>query len=73
MGDVISFDDAAGIIRDDRPAHIDEYSFVLLVIVFNDITALRDSDPDKARAGQLRKTATKLNAVLARFEPDGAA
>jgi hypothetical protein len=70
---VISFDDAAGIIRDDRPAHIDEYGFVLLVIIFNDITALRDSEPDKARAAQLRKTATKLNAVLARFEPDGAA
>jgi hypothetical protein len=73
MGDVISFDDAAGIIRDDKPAHIDEYSFALLVIVFNDITALRDSEPDKARAAQLRKIATKLNAVLARFEPDGAA
>lgn len=69
MGNVIDFDTAAGIIRDDKPAHIDEYSYALLAGVLNDIAELRDSEPDRSRAIQLRKTATKLHAVLARFEP----
>ena len=69
MGDVIPFDPFTSIVRDDVPPHIDSYSFALLVGVFNDLTALRDSEPDSERAALMRKTTTKLNAVLARFEP----
>ncbi len=69
MGDVIQFDPLTHIVRDDQPPHIDPYSFALLVGVFNDLTTFRDSEPDRERAAQMRKTATKLNAVLARFEP----
>lgn len=69
MGDVISFDDAAGIIRDTEPAHIDTFSFALLIGIFNDLVALRDSEQDEARRIQMRKTTTKLNSILARFEP----
>lgn len=69
MSNVIPFDPFTHIVRDDQPPHIDAYSFALLVGVFNDLTAFRDSEPDRERAAQLRKTTTKLNAVLARFEP----
>ena len=69
MGDVIQFDPLTSIVRDDQPPHIDDYSFTLLIGIFNDLTAYRDSEPDRERAAQLRRTTTKLNAVLARFEP----
>jgi hypothetical protein len=69
MGDVISFDNAVGIIRDTEPAHIDAFSFALLIGIFNDLVALRDSEQDKARRIQMRETTTKLNLILARFEP----
>jgi hypothetical protein len=49
----------SGIVRDDQPPHIDPYSFVLLVGVFNDLKAYRDSEPDRERAAQMRKTAWK--------------
>lgn len=69
MDNVIPFDPLSSIVRDDQPPHIDPYSFALLVGVFNDLTAFRDGEQNRERAAQLRKTATKLNAVLARFEP----
>ncbi|MBI6947103.1 hypothetical protein [Pseudomonas koreensis] len=69
MSNVIPFDPLSSIVRDDQPPHIDPYSFALLIGVFNDLTAYRDSEPDRERAALMRKTATKLNAVLARFEP----
>ncbi|MNE90401.1 hypothetical protein D3C80_1879090 [compost metagenome] len=69
MGDVIPFDPLTSIVREDVPPHIDSHSFALLVGVFNDLTALRDSEPDRKRAALMCKTTTKLNAVLARFEP----
>ena len=65
MSNVIPFNPDSLIVRDDQPPHIDPYSFALLIGVFNDLTACRDSE----RAALMRKTATKLNAVLARFEP----
>ena len=74
MSNVIPFNPDSLIVRDDQPPHIDPYSFALLIGVFNDLTACRDSEPDRERAALMRKTATKLNAVLARFEsPKGAA
>ncbi|NWB48250.1 hypothetical protein [Pseudomonas gingeri] len=69
MSNVIPFDPPCCTVRDDEPPHIDPYSFTLLVGVFNDLTAFRDSEPDRERAVLMRKTTTKLNAVLARFEP----
>lgn len=69
MGDVIPFDPLTSIVRDDEAPHIDPYSFALLVGVFNDLTAFRDNEPNRERAALMRKTTTKLNAVLARFEP----
>ncbi|EXF95728.1 hypothetical protein HK44_023615 [Pseudomonas fluorescens HK44] len=69
MSNVILFDPPSSIVRDDEPPHIDPYSFALLVGVFNDLTAFRDSEPDREPAALMRKTTTKLNAVLARFEP----
>lgn len=69
MGNVIPFNPDSHIVRDDQQPHIDPYSFALLIGVFNDLTACRDSEPDRERAALMRKTATKLNAVLARFEP----
>ena len=69
MSNVIPFDPFTSIVRDDEPPHIDPYSFALLIGVFNDLTAFRDSEPDRERAALMRKTTTKLNAVLGRFEP----
>lgn len=69
MSNVIPFDPLTSIVRDDEPPHIDPYSFVLLIGVFNDLTALRDSEPDRERAALMRKTTTKFNSVLGRFEP----
>lgn len=69
MSNVIPFDPLTSVVRDDQPPHIDDYSFALLVGVFNDLTAFRDSEPDRERAARMRKTTTKLNVVLARFEP----
>lgn len=69
MGKVIDFDTAAAIIRDDTPAHVDEYSFALLSGVLGDLVVLRESEKDKARAAELRETAAKLHAVLMRFNP----
>lgn len=69
MGDVIPFDPLTIIVRDDEAPHIDPYSFALLVCVFNDLTAFRDGEANPERAALMRKTTTKLNAVLARFEP----
>ena len=69
MSNVIPFDPFTSIVRDDEPPHIDPYSFALLIGVFNDLTAYRDSEPDGERAALMRKTATKLNSVMGRFEP----
>lgn len=69
MSNVIPFTSLTSIIRDDQPPHIDDFSFAMLVGVFNDLTAFRDSEADRERAALMRKTATKLNVVLARFEP----
>ena len=69
MSNVIPFDPLTSIVRDDEPPHIDPYSFALLIGVFNDLTEFRDSEPDRERAAMMRKTTTRLNAVLARFEP----
>ncbi|RBH54208.1 MULTISPECIES: hypothetical protein [Pseudomonas] len=69
MSNVIPFDPPSIIARDDEPPHIDPYSFTLLIGVFNDMTAFRDGEPDRERAALMRKATTKLNAVLARFEP----
>ena len=69
MSNVIPFNPDSLIVRDDQPPHIEPYSFAMMNGVFNDLTACRDSEPDRERAALMRKTATKLNAVLARFEP----
>ena len=69
MDNVIPLSPDSQIVRDDQPSHIDPYSFTLLIGVFNDLTAYRESEPNRERAALMRKTATKLNAVLARFEP----
>ncbi len=69
MSNVIPLAPPSSIVRDDEPPHIDPYRCTLLVGVFNDLTAFRDGEPDRERAALMRKAATKLSAVLARFEP----
>ena len=58
MSNIIPFNPDSHIVRDDQPPHIDPYSFALLIGVFNDLTACRDSEPDRERAALMRKTAT---------------
>lgn len=72
MSNVIPFGpNAAGTAADTtgHPPHIDEVSFGLLASVVRDLHAYRKNEPDQARAAQLRKAITRLNSLLARFEP----
>jgi hypothetical protein len=73
MGDVISFDLMAGIIRDDVPPHIDDYGHVMLLGAFVDLVKLRDSAADDYSRSQVDAVVKLLSVVLARYEPDGAA
>jgi hypothetical protein len=49
--------------------YIDAHSLLLLRIVLADLRAHRVNEPFASRAAQFRKTETKLNSILARFEP----
>lgn len=53
----------------DTEPHIDAHSLLLLRIVLADLRAHRANEPFASRAAQFRKTETKLNSILARFEP----
>lgn len=52
----------------DSDPHIDAHS-LLLRIVLADLRAHRVNEPFANRAAHFRKTETKLNSILARFEP----
>jgi hypothetical protein len=73
MGDVISFDDAAGIIRDDVPPHMDDYGHVMLLGAFSDLVRLRDSAANDYSRSQADAIVKQLSVLLVRYEPDGAA
>lgn len=73
MGKVIDFDTAAGIIRDDKPAHIDEYGQVMLIGAFSDLVKLRDNAASEQSRKQVDAIVKQLGALLSRYEPDGAA
>lgn len=73
MGDVISFDQMAGIIRDDVPPHMDEYGHVLLICAFSDLVKLRDNASSEHSYGRIDAIVKQIGIVLARYEPDSAA
>ncbi|RAU43686.1 MULTISPECIES: hypothetical protein [unclassified Pseudomonas] len=73
MGNVIDFDVAAGITRDNKPAHIDEYGQVMLIGVFGDLVKLRDNAANEQSRKQVDAIVKQLGALLSRYEPDGAA
>ena len=73
MGDVISFDDAAGIIRDDVPPHMDDFGRVLLLGAFSDLVRLRDSSANAHSRKEVDAIVKQIGVVLARYEPEGAA
>lgn len=67
MGEVINLGSAPKGTGEDP--HIDAHSLLLLRIVLADLRAHRVNEPFASRAAQFRKTETKLNSILARFEP----
>jgi hypothetical protein len=73
MGKVIDFDIAAGITRDDKPAHIDEYGQMMLIGAFSDLVRLRDSASNEHSRKQVDAIVKQLGTLLSRYEPDGAA
>lgn len=73
MGDVISFDDAAGVIRDDVSPHMDDYGHVMLLGAFSDLVRLRDSAANDYSRSQADAIVQQLSVLLVRYEPDGAA
>lgn len=73
MGDVISFDVMAGIIRDDVPPHMDDYGHVLLLGAFSDLVKLRDNAANEHSRKQTDAIVKQIGIVLARYEPEGAA
>jgi hypothetical protein len=73
MGDVISFDDAAGITRDDVPPHIDHFGHVMLLGAFSDLVRLRDNAVNEHSRKQVDAIVKQFGLLLARYEPDGAA
>lgn len=73
MGDVISFDDAAGITRDDLPPHIDHFGHVMLLGAFSDLVRLRDTAVNEHSRKQVDAIVKQIGALLARYEPEDAA
>lgn len=73
MGKVIDFDIAAGITRDDKPAHLDEYGHMMLLVAFSDLVKLRDSASNDHSRKQVDAIVQQIGALLSRYEPDAAA
>ena len=73
MVNVIDFDIAAGITRDDKPPHIDEYGHVMLIGAFSDLVKLRDSASNDHSRKQVDAIVQQIGALLSRYEPEGAA
>jgi hypothetical protein len=73
MGDVISFDPFASIVRDDVLPHMDDFGRVLLICAFSDLVALRDSAANEHSRKEADAIVKQIGRVLARYEPEGAA
>jgi hypothetical protein len=73
MGNVIQFDPFASVIRDDVPPHMDNYGHALLIGAFSDLVKLRDSAANEHSRQQTDAIVKQIGAVLARYEPEGAA
>lgn len=73
MGDVINIDPHAVTVRQDEPAHMDDYGRVLLIGAFGDLVKLRDSAADTHSRKQTDAIVKQIGIVLARYEPEGAA
>jgi hypothetical protein len=52
-----------------EPPHIDIQSFSLLAVLLHDLQTLLASEPQGAKADEVRRLAVGLNNILARFEP----
>ncbi len=73
MGDVIQFDPFTCVIHDDTPAHMDDFGRSLLICAFSDLVKLRDSAANEHSRKLTDAIVKQIGAVLARYEPDGAA
>lgn len=72
MSNVISFEQQGP--NGGEPAHIDVLSFSLLAILLHDLQQHQQTEQPGPRANELKRLASSLDAVLARFEsPEGAA
>lgn len=73
MGDVISFDPFTTVIYDDVPPHIDRFGQMMLLCAFSDLVKLRDNAATGHTRKQVDAIVKQIGAVLARYEPEGAA
>jgi hypothetical protein len=73
MGDVIQFDPFASVIRDDVPPHMDAYGHALLIGALSSLVTLRESAANEHSREQTNAIVKQIGAVLARYEPEGAA
>lgn len=62
--------DGPHVIKDDQGRHIDAFGQMLLVGIFSDLCQLRDREHQTREVGAIIK---RLESVIARYEPDGAA
>jgi hypothetical protein len=72
MGDVMDFDRAANIVRDDKPPHIDRYG-LLIMDVYASLIHLRDGATDEQSRQVVDLVVHQFAELLMRYAPSGAA